>query len=167
MDIQGYTWYIIWCMYMVYTWYIHGYSWIFLAFWNQTRILLLARAAGLTAFDAHTCAGDQECFTSIPRATITIVPAWGEKAADKGSARLPPTFPFCPLWRRWRRRRQWCRRRLSVLLVLLWSTTWILVKDGGKGAFRAGDQFVEQLRCLPALKSRRRKFYLQRQWIMF
>jgi hypothetical protein len=29
----------------------------------------------------------------------------------------------------------------------------ILVKDGAEGAFRTGDQCVEQLRCLPALKT--------------
>ncbi len=36
--IHGYdTWYIIWCIYMVYIWYIHasGYSLMFQAFWNQ------------------------------------------------------------------------------------------------------------------------------------
>jgi hypothetical protein len=37
---------------------------------------------------AHTRAGDQECF--IPRATMAIAP--GEKAATKGSTRLPQTF---------------------------------------------------------------------------
>ncbi len=43
-------------------------------------------------------------------------------------------------------------RGVSVFLVLLRATTWILVKDGGEGAFRADDQCVEQLRCLPVLK---------------
>ncbi len=32
---------------------------------------------------------------------------------------------------------------------------------GAEGAFRAGDQYTEQLRCLPALKIERKKFYLQ------
>ncbi len=41
----------------------------------------------------HTSVGDQEYF--IPRATIAIVP--GEKAATKGSTRLPPTLTFPPL----------------------------------------------------------------------
>jgi hypothetical protein len=52
MDIHGYTWYIIWCIYMVYMWYIHGYFWIFQAFWNQ--ILMQASAAGLIQC-AHVC----------------------------------------------------------------------------------------------------------------
>jgi hypothetical protein len=47
----------------------------------------------LVSFNAHTCAGDQEYF--IPRATMAIVP--GEKAARKGSTRLPPTLNFLPL----------------------------------------------------------------------
>ncbi len=43
----------------------------------------------LVSFNAHTRAGDQECF--IPRATMAIVP--GEKAAHK---RLNPTAANLP-----------------------------------------------------------------------
>jgi hypothetical protein len=131
-----------------------------LAFSNQ--ILLLGRAAGpvLISFNELTCVGDQECF--IPRATVAIVP--GKKAAHK---RLNPTAASLPL--------------LSLatavtaaaavvspllrasfssprVLVLSRATTWILVKDEAKEAFRvrAGDQSVEQLRCLPALKIKKK-----------
>jgi hypothetical protein len=64
MDINGYTWYIIWCIYMVYTWYIHGYSWIFLAFWNQ--ISRPARVAGLIRC-AHVCGYQNYNFSKIAR----------------------------------------------------------------------------------------------------
>jgi hypothetical protein len=79
----------------------------------------------------------------IPRATMPIV--LGEKAAHKRLNPAAANLPLCHLQRRWRRR----RRSFSFLL---WATTWILVKDGALGAFRAGDQYVEQLRWLPVLK---------------
>ncbi len=110
----------------------------------------------LVSFNSHTCVCDQECF--IPSATMASAP--GEKAADK---RLNPTAANVP--------------RLSLVSAvtaaaaavsrtsfLFWlrATTWILVKDGGEGAFRAGDQCVKQLRWLPVLKIEKKiNFYLQ------
>jgi hypothetical protein len=68
----------------------------------------------------------------------------------------PPAWDPCGL-------QQYCWH-LSVFLILLLATTWILVKDGAEGAFRAGDQCVKQLSCLPELKIKKKlNFYLQRQ----
>jgi hypothetical protein len=76
--MHGYTWYIIWCTYMVYTLYIHRYSWIFLAFWNQISRQASASAAGLIQC-AHVCGLYKECF--IPHSTMEIVP--GGKADNR------------------------------------------------------------------------------------
>ncbi len=56
ISMYGYPWNIIWCIHMVYTRYIQGYSWTFLAFCNQ--ISRLAHAAGLIqcAHWQHMCA---------------------------------------------------------------------------------------------------------------
>ncbi len=132
---------------------IHGYSWICLA--SGTRFS--GRPVLLVSFNAHTCVDDQEYF--IPLATMAIVP--GRKAVHN---RLSPTAanlehsPLCRWWRLWLQRRLLCRGSLSVFLVLLRAPTWILVKDGADGAFRAGDQCVEQLRRLSALKIEKNKF---------
>jgi hypothetical protein len=45
----------------------------------------------MVSFNAHTCMGDRECFTSISHSTMAIVQ--GEKAATKGSTRLQQTSP--------------------------------------------------------------------------
>jgi hypothetical protein len=96
------------------------------------------------------------CWSHSMRTNVWVIknvlfhaPPWqlcqGKLLPTKGSTRLQPTSPLCRLLRQWRRRRRWFSRRLSVFLVLLRATPWILVKDGAKGAFRAGDQGVEQL----------------------
>ncbi len=53
--IHGYTWYIIGCIYMICTWYIEVYPWIFLAFWNQISPRRPARAAAGLIQCAHAC----------------------------------------------------------------------------------------------------------------
>ncbi len=154
-------WWVQWTrmMMMVDTLYIHGYSWIFLAFWNQ--ISRPARAAGLIQC-AHVCGW------SRLKGSLFHAPPWqlcqGKRRPTKGSTRMQPTvtFPLCPWGRQRRRRRRRCRERLSVFLVLSRATTWILVKDGAEGAFRAGDQCVEQLRCLPALKIKKKQFLVSK-----
>jgi hypothetical protein len=101
---------------------------------------------------------DQECF--IPRSTMAIVP--GEKAADK---RLNPTAANLPFL---------SPAAAATEAALVGSRasfsfpSLVAGNDLNLGAFRAGDQCVEQLRCLPALKiEKERKFYSLRRWIMF
>ncbi len=149
MDIHG--------IYHLPVMYIHGivygvYPWIFL---DIPSVLNLNLKPG---FAAGPCCWSHSMCTRVwvIESTLFHAPPWqlchGEKAAYKSSTRLPPTFPLCRWRRRWRRQQWWCGRRLSFLLVLSLASTWILVKDGGKGAFRASDQRAKQLRCLPALK---------------
>ncbi len=89
---------------------------------------------------------------------MAIVP--GEKAAhkrlDPTAANLPPLSLAAAVTAAAaavESRASFC----FLSLVAGDATTWILVKDGGKGAFRAGDQCVEQLRWLPALKIEKKK----------
>ena len=154
MDIHGIS-------FDVYTWYICGISMDISGYSKLSETRFWCRPVLLVSFNAHTCVGDQECF--IPRATVAA-PPWqvrqGKRLPTKGLTRLPPMFPARRWWRRWRQRR---RQVLQMsFCFLLRATTWILVKDGGEGAFRAGDQCVEQLRLLPVLKIEKKiNFYLQ------
>ncbi len=143
-----YTWYIHVYPY-VYTWYICGISmdisWMFLALWNQ--ISWPASAAGLIQY-AHVCGWSKSVLFHVTQWQL----CHGDKAAHKRLNRTAATSPLCR-WRRWWRLR---RRQVSqvsfLFLVFLLATTWILVKDGGKGALKAGDQCVKPFRCLPELK---------------
>ena len=79
---------------MVYTWYIHVYSWLCLS-------RFLGRSVLLVSINAHTCVGDQDWF--IPRATMAIVP--GDQAAHKRltSSFSPPRAALAPCPSRRRR----------------------------------------------------------------
>jgi len=164
--IHGYTMYI----HTVYTskWYIHGYTWIYMVYHLMyihgiyvvyPWIFLDIPSFLKPDFDAGQCCWSHSMRTRVwvIKSVLFHAPPWelwqGKRQPTKGSTLLQPTFPLCRLRQLCRRRRWWCHRRLSVFLVLLQATTWILVKDGAEGAFRAGDHCVEQLRCLPVLKN--------------
>ncbi len=144
---HGYPWNIIWpCIFMVYTRYIQGYSWIFLAFWNQ--ISQQASAAGLIQQCAHMCGRSRVFYSTLHHGNC----AWG--------TRLQPTFALgcCDCC---------CGGCVAVsflyLLVMQQATTAILVKDRAEGAFRAGDQCVEELKMLACNENQgKKKFNLQR-----
>ncbi len=160
-------------IYMVYPWlpmeyhmmYIHGiytvYPWIFLDIPSFLK----------PVFSAGPCCWSHSKRTLVLwviKSTLFHAPPWvlssmrhlfsGNWARGKGCPQKAQPDCCQPLllvatvtgWRRW------CRRRLSVFLVLSRATTWILVKDGAE-AFRAGEQCVEQLTCFPVLKIKREK----------
>ncbi len=140
--ILGYTWYIIWCIYMVCTWYIVVYPWIFLAFWNQ--ISRPASAACLIR-RAHVCGWSRVFYSTRHHGNCSRGKGRPQKA-QPGCRQPPPSVACCG------GDGGGGGGAAGVYRFLLWVTTWILVKDGAEGAFRAGDQCVEQLRWLPVLK---------------
>ncbi len=153
---------------MVYPWIfmvfqlmdIHGihmvYPWIFLDIPSFLK----------PDFAACQCCWSHSMRTGVweIKSVLFHAPPWqlyqGKRLPTKGSTLLLQTFPLC----RWRLLWRWllllCPWCLSVVLVLSQATTWILVKDGADGAFRASAQCVKQSRCLPELKIKKKlNFY--------
>jgi hypothetical protein len=100
--------------------------------------------------------GDQECF--IPRATMAIV--LGEKAAhtrlNPTAANLAPLLLVAVV-----------TAAAAVVLQASFRFPSLVAGNNLNLGERWGlDQCAKHLRCLPALKSRKEKIYLQRQWIM-
>ncbi len=109
--IHGYTWHIIWCIYMVYMSYIHEYSWL-----SEIRFCCLPVLLDQCwSHSVHT-------LVWMIKSVLFHTPPWqlcqGKRLTTKGSTRLPPTFPLCRLLLQWLWLLQWCCRFLPVFLVL-------------------------------------------------
>ncbi len=96
--IHGYTWYIIWCMYMAYTWFKIGFrgisrpswcQWIFLAFWNQISWPGPARAAGLIQC-AHACGWSRVFYSTRHHGNCATGKGGPQNAQPDCSQRSPP-----------------------------------------------------------------------------
>ncbi len=153
ISIDGYTRYMAALLHAAWPGFTtgNGYSWIFLDFWNHWQISRPARAGGHIQC-AHVC-GWSRAFNSMLHHGNC---AMENRLHTKGSTRLLQISPLCSWQWWWRRRWRSCRWSLSVfLVVLLLAKTWILVKDGANGAFRASAHCVEQLRFFPVLKTKK------------
>jgi hypothetical protein len=157
-------------IYMVYPWRYMVYHLMYI---HVIYVVYCGISMDIPSFLKPDFSAGQCCWSHSMRTRVWVIksvlfhaPPWQmrleTRQPKKGSSLLLPMFPACRWWRLWwQRRRRGC---LSVFLVLLQATTWVLVKDGAEGAFRTGYQCVEELRRLMRWKLRKQiNFSLQRQ----
>ncbi len=180
----GYTWYILgytmyimiqlyWpSIYMVYPYMV--YHWMYM---HGIYVVYCGISIDIPSFLKPDFAAGPCCWSHSMRTSVWVIksvlfhsPSWqvrqGKRLPANGSTRLPPTFPACRWWLRWRQRRRRCRGRLSVSCCGQRLESWW--KMGAREPSGQVSNVSNSLDDCLRWKSRKKLiFYLPRRWIMF